>query len=32
VDVVEHNDDGGLKVTDPQRSTATSLKERERRT
>jgi len=32
VDVVEHDDDGGLKVTDPQRSTTTSLKERERRT
>jgi len=31
-DVVEHDDDGGLKVTDPQRSTTLSLKERERRT
>ena len=32
VGVVEHDDDGSLKVTDPQRSTTTSLKERERRT
>jgi len=30
-DVVEHNDDGGLKVTDPQGSTMSSLKERELR-
>jgi len=31
MDVVEHDDNGGLKVTDLQRSTTSSLKERELR-
>jgi len=31
VDIVEHDDDEGLKVTDPQRSIAYVLKEKEGR-